>query len=181
MAAKHILSLESFFVSNPEIFHLKDTSQYADNLNIDCPELLITVPGYNTPALIEVKPGFDLSINACSLNIQTADCSSTRIDIPDGIYIVRYSVAPNDKVYVVYNMLRTTSLMMMYYDKMCSIDVSPCEPSSEKKELMDERVFIITLIDAAKSKVEYCGSPHQGMELFDFAKRKLEKITCVTC
>ena len=71
--------------------------------------------------------------------------------------------------------------MKMYYDKMCSIDVSPCEPSSEKKELMDEMVFIKTLIDAAKSKVEYCGSPHQGMELFDFAKRKLEKITCVTC
>jgi len=100
MAAKHILSLESYFVSNPEIFHLKDTSEYAKNLSIDCTELLITVPGYNKPALIEVSPGFDLTINACSLNIQTSNCGSSRIDIPDGLYIVRYSVAPNDKVYV---------------------------------------------------------------------------------
>tara|TARA_B110000967_G_C18891555_1_gene567745 strand:+ start:3138 stop:3683 length:546 start_codon:yes stop_codon:yes gene_type:complete len=181
MAAKHILSLESYFVSNPEIFHLKDTSEYAKNLSIDCTELLITVPGYNKPALIEVSPGFDLTINACSLNIQTSNCGSSRIDIPDGLYIVRYSVAPNDKVYVEYNMLRTTSLMNMYYDKMCSIDVTTCLPSSEQSELMSEMSFIRTLIDAAKSKVEYCGSPSQGLELFEFAKNRLEKVTCVVC
>ena len=54
MAAKHILSLEVLNVSNPEVFSIKDTSTYAKNLKIDCPELLITVPGFNKPALIKV-------------------------------------------------------------------------------------------------------------------------------
>lgn len=180
MASKHILSLDSCLVSNTELLHVKDTSQYAPNLEVDCAELLITAPGFKT-ALISTKQGFDLKITACSLNIQTTACDSERTELPDGIYIIRYSVSPNNKVYVEYNLLRTTKLMELYYDKMCSIDVSPCEPSSDKKKLMDDMALIRTYIDAAKSKVEYCGSPDQGMELYEFAKRKLEKITCNVC
>ena len=41
--------------------------------------------------------------------------------------------------------------------------------------------YIRTLIDAAKAKVEYCQSPNEGMELFNFAKKKLKKITCDIC
>ena len=37
------------------------------------------------------------------------------------------------------------------------------------------------LIDAAVAKVEYCASPQAGLELYNFAKRKLDKITCPTC
>jgi len=59
MAAKHILSLEVLNVSNPEVFAIKDTSKYAKNLKVDCPEVLITPPGFNKPALIKVQAGFD--------------------------------------------------------------------------------------------------------------------------
>ena len=121
MANKHILSLEVPEVSNCEIFRVKDTSQYTEDLHVDCPELLITPPGFNAPKLIKVTPGFDLSINACTLGIQTEGCleptddgtisSTGRSTIPDGIYIVRYSVSPNDRVYVEYNVLRTTTIM----------------------------------------------------------------------
>ena len=37
------------------------------------------------------------------------------------------------------------------------------------------------LIDGAKSKVEYCNQPEAGQELFDYAKKKLERITCKQC
>ena len=116
MASKHILSLEVPEVANCEIFRIIDTSQYSDNISVDCAELLITPPGFNNPALIKVTPGFDLNINACALNIQTTDCGSERTTLPDGIYIIRYSVAPNDKVYVEYNFLRTTTILSTYYN-----------------------------------------------------------------
>tara|TARA_B110000008_G_C16978520_1_gene567211 strand:+ start:10006 stop:10548 length:543 start_codon:yes stop_codon:yes gene_type:complete len=180
MAAKHILSLDSSLVSNCEILHLKDTSQYAPNLEVDCAELLITAPGFSS-ALVETGPGFDLQITACSLNLQTTACNEDRVSLPDGVYVVRYSVSPNEKVFVEYNILRTTHLMDLFYEKMVDIDVSPCEPSSDKKEVMDQMSLIRTYIDAAKAKVEYAANPTQGMELYDFAKRKLEKITCKTC
>ena len=115
MAAKHILSLEVLSVSNPEVFSIKDTSTYAENLKIDCPELLITVPGFTQPALIKVTKNFDLTINACALNVQTTNCDNTRVMIPDGLYIIRYQVSPHDKSYVEYNHLRTANLKKLYY------------------------------------------------------------------
>ncbi len=66
----------------------------------------------------------------------------------------------------------------MYHKKLCDLDIKACEPSSEKKSLIDQMEFIKTLIDAAKAKVEYCHSPSEGMELYNFALRKLQKITC---
>ena len=96
-------------------------------------------------------------------------------------YIIKYQVSPTDKVYVEYNYLRTTELLSAYYKKLCELDVQPCGPSSVKKDLLAEMYYIRTLIDAAKAKVEFCQSPNEGMELYDFAKTKLKKITCEVC
>jgi hypothetical protein len=190
MAAKHILSLEVPDVANCEILRIYDTSTYADNLGIDCPELLITPPGFHQSALIKVTPKFDVNITACALEVsnapvptplQSTNCGTKRVQLQDGIYIIRYSVSPNDKVYVEYNYLRTTVLLSTYYRKLCELDITPCEPDSTRKELLSEMKYIRTLIDAAKAKVEYCQSPNEGMELYNFAKKKLEKITCDVC
>lgn len=178
MDNKHILSLEILPVSNCEILCIKDTSQYTTDLAVDCEELLITPPGFNSPSLIKVQKGFDLCINSCALSIQTTDCGDTRTTIPDGIYIIRYSVSPNDKVYVEYNHLRVTTLLTSYYKILCDIDMKPCEPSSERAEVISELSYIKTLIDAAVAKVEYCQSPNDGMELYNYAKRRLAKIDC---
>ena len=56
MAAKHILSLELPQVSNLNILSVKDTSQYAENLTVKCPELLVLPPGFSIPYIIEVQP-----------------------------------------------------------------------------------------------------------------------------
>ncbi len=181
MAAKHILSLEVPSVANCEILKITDTSQYVSNLATDCPKLSITTPGSVQIVTIDVQTGFDLNINACALGLQTDDCNNVRASLQDGIYIIRYSIAPNDKVYVEYNTLRTTTILSNYYKKLCELDVTPCEPSSTKQQLLAEMKYIRTLIDAAKAKIEYCQSPNEGMELYNFAKKKLSKITCDVC
>ncbi len=181
MASKHILSLDVLETANCSVLNVVDTSIYSDQLPVTCPELLITPPGFNAPVLIEVQEGFNLPLNACSLGIQTTSCNTSVNTLPDGIYIIKYQVAPSDKVYVEYNHLRTTELLSTYFQKLCDLDVQPCEPSSTKKDLLAEMYYIRTLIDAAKAKVEYCQSPNEGMELFNFAKKKLKKITCDIC
>tara|TARA_R100000353_G_C6510102_1_gene196407 strand:- start:1986 stop:2534 length:549 start_codon:yes stop_codon:yes gene_type:complete len=181
MASKHILSLDVIETANCSVLSVIDTSVYTDKIAVECPELLVTVPGFNAPALINVKEGFNLPLNTCSLGIQTTSCDTTINTLPDGIYILKYSVAPNDKVYVEYNHLRTTELLSTYYKKLCELDVNNCEPSSERKDVLAEMYYIRTLIDAAKAKVEFCQSPNEGMELYNFAKTKLKKITCTVC
>jgi hypothetical protein len=194
MAVKHILSLDipsGDCSANCEILPIVDTSQYDSKLGVTCAEISITAPGYTAPKIIETTivkdasgewDGFGrLNLNACALGLQSTSCSSTRKSINDGIYIIKYSVSPNDKTYVEYNHLRTTEILTTYYKKLCELDVTPCEPSSTFKDLMGEMKYIRTLIDAAKAKVEYCQSPNEGMELYNFAKAKLKKITCSVC
>lgn len=178
MAAKHILSLEIPTVANCEIFTIWDTSQYSSVVPVDCSELLVIPPGFNSPKLIEIKENFKMDFNACAFGLQTVQCNTTRSSFPDGIYVIRYRVQPHDKSYVEYNHLRITTILQMYYKKLCDLDIKPCDPSSDRKSLIDQMEFIKTLIDAAKAKVEYCHSPSEGMELYNFALRKLQKITC---
>ena len=77
--------------------------------------------------------------------------------------------------------MRITTILSAYYEKLCEIEAKPCEPSSDMISLMSEMKYIRTLIDAAKAKVEYCASPDAGLELYTFAKSKLNKITCSNC
>jgi len=180
MAEKHILSLEVPTVANCEILSIRDTSQYVDLLAKDCPELLITVPGFNSPALIEVTPGFDLNLAACDLQIQTIDCGVSNSALPDGIYVIRYSVAPNDQAFVEYNHLRITSILNLYYEVLCGLNLADCEPSSEKEDLIREINYIRVLIDSAVAQVEYCINPNKGMEMYNYALKRLRKILCTT-
>jgi hypothetical protein len=180
MAEKHILSLEVPVVANCEILSIRDTSQYTDNLAKDCPELLITTPGFNNPALIEVTPGFDLNLAGCDLQTQTSDCGNKNVALPDGVYIIRYSLSPNDKVFVEYNHLRTTAFMNLYNEVLCGLNLAACEPSSEKEDLISEVNYLRVLIDSAKAQVEYCINPKKGMEMYNYALKRLRKILCIT-
>ena len=51
----------------------------------------------------------------------------------------------------------------------------------EDAKTADEQAAAQRKIDAAKAKVEFCQSPNEGMELYNFAKKKLKKITCTIC
>ena len=178
MASKHILSLEIPTVSNCDLLCIKDTSQYSSELAVDCEELLITLPGFSVPVLIKVDKDFDMCLTACTLAIQKSDCGTTQEKIPDGVYIIKYSVSPNSKVYVEYNHLRVTRLLTTYYEVLCDLEVQACQPDSEKQSLLAEMSYIRTVIDAAVANVEYCQSAAQGMQLYNYAKNRLNKIAC---
>ena len=191
MACKHILSLEVPTVSNCDIMTITDTSQYCKDLFVDCPQLEITSPGFSSPKLIKVEitksnsgewNNFgSVTFNACNLGLTTQECTKTRSIVGDGIYIIKYSVSPHEHINVEYNHLRIAGILVEYYKKLCSIQTQPCEPSSDATHILAEMKYIRTLIDAAKAKVEYCNSPNEGMELYNFAYKKLKKITCDVC
>jgi hypothetical protein len=180
MAEKHILSLEVPTVANCEILSIRDTSQYSDIVAKDCPELIIKTPVYNKPAIIEVTPGFDLIRAGCDLQIQTTNCGEENIALPDGVYVIRYSLSPNDKAFVEYNHLRTTAILNLYYEVLCGLNLADCEPSSDKQDLIKEVNYLRILIDSAKAQVEYCINPKKGMEMYDYALKRLRKILCTT-
>ena len=175
MASKHQLSLELPDTNNIKVLRLFDTSLYAQDLAIDCGTLRITSPGFNLPVAIEILKGFNIVLNACSLGLQRTNCQDASQPIPDGIYVINYSVAPNTSVFVEYNHLRTTQTTNKYFNLLCDLEMSACEPDADVKEKLEELRLIKVFIDAAKAKVEYGHEPQAGMELLIYAQKRLNK------
>lgn len=173
---RHQLSLEIPTIYNARLLRVDDSSIYTSVLPVDCSRLEITVPGFVTPIAIEVEEGFSSYFNACDLGLQTVGCAEETHNLPDGIYVVRYSVSPNDHVFVEYNHLRMTQAMNLYYTKLCALGLGSCEPDSETKGVLRKFQLVRSFMDAAKAKVEYCHEPGKGMELFLYAQRLLGKV-----
>lgn len=181
MPSKHQLSLELPDTNNIKVLRLFDTSQYGEGLTVDCGTLRITAPGFNQPVSLEVLPHFNLVLNACTLGLQHGNCGEDHQALPDGIYVINYSVSPNTNVFVEYNYLRATQTLNRYYNLLAELEMGACEPDADIKERLAELRLIKSFIDAAKAKVEYAHEPEAGMELLIYAKKRLDKLTSDNC
>ena len=179
--ANHILSLEVPTVMNPCILKIFDTSVYTPLLPVTCPTLNITVPGFGYSVQLDTTQDFVETITACDLQLQTTDCGTVTVDIPDGVYIIKYSVSPNDTVYVEYNHMRITQALNKYYNILCDVDAAACDPPFKIKQKLEELRLIFMYLQAAKGKVEFCHEPQKGMSLYNYALKLLNKMTCTNC
>jgi hypothetical protein len=182
--AQHVLSLEAPDTMNPCILRVVDTSVYNQDTSVECPILEITLPGFSYPVQFgedKILPGFIENLTACDLEVQTSGCGTTFNNLPDGIYILKWSVSPNDKVYAEYNHLRITKALIMYNEALCELDLGTCEPGSETEKKLDTLRKIRMYLDAAKAKVEVCHEPRKGLELYKYAVKLLNKFECKSC
>jgi hypothetical protein len=179
--ANHILSLEVPTVMNPCILKIFDTSVYSDLIPVTCPTLNITVPGFGYSVQLDTTQDFVETITACDLGLQTTDCGTVNVDIPDGVYIIKYSVSPNETVFVEYNHMRITQALNKYYNVLCDVDANACDPPFKIKQRLEELRLIFMYLQAAKGKVEFCHEPQKGMSLYNYAMKLLNKMTCTNC
>ena len=181
--ARHVLSLEIPDTLNKCILRVVDTSVYAPDIEVTCPLLQITLPGFIHPINIappQINPGFNVNLTACDLGIQTTDCNTTFYDVPDGIYIIKYSVEPKDLVYVEYNHLRMTSALNKVRQVYCELSMGACAPEPTVLDKLEKIRLIQQQLQAAKAYVEDCHDPKKGMELYKYAVSQLGKLSCGT-
>jgi len=182
--SQHILSLEAPDTMNPCQLWLADTSVYNPESPAVCQLLQITLPGFSQPVNFddsEIDLGFNRQFTACDLEVQTTGCGTSFSNLPDGIYIIKWSVSPNDQVYVEYNHLRITRALIRYKSILCELDINTCAPDAELKKQMDQLTLIRQYLEAAKAKVEICHEPAKGMILFKYAIKLLDKFECKSC
>jgi hypothetical protein len=182
--AQHVLSLEAPDTMNLCQLRLVDTSIYNTDVAVKCPILEVTLPGFTSPVQFgedKVSPGFILNLTACDLEVQTSGCGTEFSSLADGIYIIKWSVSPNDKVYVEYNHLRITKALKTYESILCDLDIGACDPDAILEKKLKDLHQIKMYLEAAKAKVETCHEPNQGMALYNYAVSRLDKFECKTC
>tara|TARA_R110000850_G_scaffold84480_2_gene181477 strand:- start:268 stop:810 length:543 start_codon:yes stop_codon:yes gene_type:complete len=179
--ANHVLSLEIPSVGNTCVMRIFDTSVYSPQIAVFEPKIYVTVPGYNTAGVVHFKPESSCTLTACDLGLQTKNCGTSYVNLPDGIYVIKYVVDPSQVVYVEYNHLRMTQAMNLYQKILCDIDVSDCDPPAKVKDKLNDLRLIKMYLEAAKSKVETCHEHQQGMTLYNYALKLLNKLDCKNC
>jgi hypothetical protein len=177
----HKLSLEVPTVLNTCILKVFDTSVYAELLPVTCPILHVTPPGFGYSIELPFTPGGSAIITACDIELQTNNCDEELQPIPDGLYIIKYSVSPNESVYVEYNHLRITQALNRYTKILCELDLSACEPNEKVKKKLGKLHEVKSFLDAAKAKVEYCHEPQKGISLYNYAIKLLNALECRNC
>jgi hypothetical protein len=172
---KHALSLIIPDTMNDWSLTIQDSSIYTTLIPISCPTLQVLVPGFIKAATftettpVEVQPGFILNLSACNLEIQTNNC------------VIKYSVSPNDIVFVEYNHLRITQALKKWNKHLCELELAPCDPPTDKKVKLKELMEIKYYLEAAKNMVEFCHKADKGMDLYNYALKRLNKLKCQTC
>ena len=179
--SKHFLSLIIPDTTNSKCLTIIDESIYDSKVPVSCEQLEVYIPGYNKPTYIEVVHNFKINLSACILGIQRVDCGKIQGDIPDGIYVIKYSVSPNDKVFVQYNYLRITGVMNAYNKILGNVNLVPQDPDSLTSDELKELTIIDYFIKAAKIKVEEEDKPQEGINLLSYAVKRLKKLGDVEC
>lgn len=172
---------------NEESITIMDTSLYTDLIPVSCPTLQVLVPGFTTAALFNqdsvpaLVPAFIRNLTACNLGIQILQCGSVFNSLPDGIYVIKYSVSPNDIIFVEYNHLRIVQAMKLYKKHICDLKLTTCSPHGDKLVKFEELKDIKAYLDAAVDYAEWCLDPVKAMELYNYALKRLQKLNCTTC
>jgi hypothetical protein len=179
--ANHVLSLEIPTVSNPCVMKIFDTSVYSPLVAVFNPRLEIVVPGFKYTSELTFVPESSPTLTACDLGLQTENCGSSYVNLPDGIYGIKYAVDPECKVYVQYNHLRMTCALNKYEKILCTLSVANCDPPVRIKEKLKQLHLIKMYLEAAKAKVETCLENQEGMTLFNYAVKLLNKFECKNC
>jgi len=175
---KSTLSLDITNNGDCKSFRITDSSYYNPTIPVTCIHLLIKTPVNSIPVEFEYEaPYFSSVFNTANLKIQNPSSLNECVDIlPDGVYYIKYSINPNDRIYVEYNYLHNCSLLQMFISAYCNILSQKCNLT--QKEFEDEikkLTHIKELIDGAKYLVEYCNKPDEGMDLYNEALKLLNK------
>lgn len=114
MAHKLKIEVEDIH-QDPNYIRFIDWSEYDDRIEVTNKVCKVEIPGEENFKLVRVPTNGSIAYNSKSLKLST-DIQN----LPDGLYVVTFSVCPNEKVYTVVYHFRTVALearLMAYVGK----------------------------------------------------------------
>ncbi len=150
-----------------------DTSWYNPDITIEDTTIGILPPGYVNVAYPFFMPRSLNVYNSNSVGITKATCEDELLDLPDGLWKIRYSICPNDKLFIDRFFLRVDKIMCRYNQAFLNLDLSNCDNpvNISKKTKLDNIEFYITgAIGAANNQ-----NPKLASDLYKKANKLLDR------
>lgn len=157
---------------------IADTSLYPSPFSIVNPTIEITPPGFNVVTLSFTAQGFTV-YNSMSLEITCSDLDCETIDLPDGIYYVKYSITPAYRYFVNKSFLRVNKLQEKFDKVYLKLDFMQCDEAikQEDKKILDTiQMYINGAIAAANNCLDVL-----AMKLYNTAKQYIDDFVNHRC
>lgn len=117
---------------------LLDVSQYNPNIVVEQATIEIFPPGFSLAASPYFMFGALNVYNSNGLGLTRASCEEELVNLPDGIWKIKYSICPNDKLFIEKIFLKTDKLRCKFNQAFLTLDLS-CDSdltdSNNKKKL----------------------------------------------
>lgn len=159
---------------------LVDSSSYNADIQVENGLIEVIPPGFQGPVVFNVEPNFSLILNSSNTKIAPAVSLRDLINLPDGVYRIKYSVKPNTQLFVEYSLLRNCLLMQKFYTSVCELfndrsKIARKEFESRRAQLL----WIKELIDASKYKVDEQADEYGGADMYNEANRLIDKYNAI--
>lgn len=172
------LSLEVSNNTNLKVIRLYDTSFYYNNQAVENYLVEVLPVNKTTWIVFNVDKHFQLVLNSSNLHYKKVDKAEDLLDLPDGIYEIKQSIKPNLKTLNHFYHFRIIEILnrlqkerdTLFNDK---CDISKTEFIINRDRLRDIEEYLL----AAKWKVEECHDKVKGKEMYEFARKLLEKYS----
>jgi hypothetical protein len=157
-----------------------DTSWYNPDIKIETPTIEILPPGYTFAASPFFMVGALNVYNSNGLGITKASCEEELVQLPDGIWKVKYSICPNDKLFIEKFFLKTDIIRCRYTKAFLNLDLNTCDNpyDKERRKRLDEIEFYIYGAIAASNDKD----SKLAIDLYNKASKLLdryfEKCSC---
>lgn len=143
-ATTPVLNLTIFDSHNKKLLVIGDSSFYPTGYNIVNPTVQITIPGYGVKTLtftertINIYNSNDLGITC---DVDTCDL----VDIPDGVYTLKYSISPAYKWNVTNTFFRVDGIYAKFDEKFLNLQMFSCDGQLKRnqKMVLDEIEYYI--------------------------------------
>lgn len=174
---------------NPKTLAIADLSIYGPSGQVSAPTLEITPPGFGKVALPFIPRAVNI-FNSNNLKITDTLDTENLVPLPDGIWRLKYSIAPSLQVFVNRKYLRTDQLQTKYLKTFLTIDLSESDCASELYCLPRknhagirkiEKLREIELMINGAISAGNLGEDIYATELYKRANRLIELVTCTKC
>lgn len=132
-----------------------DTSWYNPDITVETPTIEILPPGYTVAASPYFMTKALNVYNSNGLGITRASCEDDLVDLPDGLWKVKYSICPNDQLFVERFFLKTDKIQCKYNKAFLSLDLenlSDSKQQQKRKDLNEIEIFLNGSIAAANNQ-----------------------------
>lgn len=161
------------------VFAVRDVSSYIPNIPVKTPVLEVTSPGGEYPVIFDtISAGFSQVINVTTLHLN-ANGIYPLPALPDGVYNLRYSISPNQRVYIAYNYFRNVRQLNTYTTLLTDIISNRRDYSFKQyEEIKRKLLWYKELIDGAKFLAEDRGDINAANEVYEEVNNLLNNFSC---